>query len=486
MTSQDSAIVRVSGTTPRPLTPEDIQSEQPVVHPALDWRDGTLIMGIQLSGGGRGVLTSRREILVINQLIWPVCEASGSFSRSRISGSVASRLLSNYGATNNAENAYALVSVPNQLSAYYRRFIVFPEPWWPDVLALWTLGTYLYPIFSAYPYLRISSPEPGCGKSLLGQIVANLAFNGELMASPTEANIFRLAESERGTQVWDEVENENRSEQSRLAVMKAVLLNGYRAGASVPRQEGTSDGQFRAVRYHVYVPRVLIGLSELPPVVQQRTLELTLQRMGLADNIEQYLPEERAAEEVALRELCALYALSYCGAVASCYRNRSLVQRLRYHIGHAGRLSDDLLLPLVAVGVAPRDGNTRSNSVLDPLLRRIITEAAPALSRRWSEGAATTPSWVPEALGALKFLTEPRPADIAEIVRTRTEFDLSPEQIAHQLRRYGLRTVKRNGRRVYAVSAGQIEELQGRYGYPRGEETQHAAAEVAEHGSAEE
>lgn len=444
------------------LLPENIASEQQVIHPALDWRDEMLVMGAMLSDGGRAVVTSRSQILNLGQLPWPICDRAANFSRSPITETVANRFRSGYGAPTNSESAYALTAVPSKLAAYYRRFVVFEHSWWPDVLALWTLGTYLYPIFSAYPYLRISSPEPGCGKSLLGQIIANLTFNGELMASPTEANIFRLAESERGTQVWDEVENENNSDQSRLHMMKGVLLNGYRAGASIPRQERVARGQFTTVRFHVYVPRVFIGLSDLPTVVQQRTLGLNLHRRSASDDFERYRPNERASEEAELRELCALYALSYCRAVARNYGKPELVQRLERQLGQAGRLVDDLVLPLFSIGASSINQDVRSRAMV-PTLRTLFHEAIPALAREWSRGAVTTPPWLPAVLDILE-ADDQTPTHLAELVALHSGDSLTAEQLSHRLARYGIRSIRSAGQRVFSLSATEIAQFRRRYG----------------------
>lgn len=448
--------------TPR-ILPEHIAAEQPVIHPALDWRDDTLLMGVNLAGGERAALTSRRQILGLDQLASPICERARNFSRSPVTEGIARRFLEDYGAPTNPENAYALVNVPVQLASYYRRFIVFSQSWWPEVLALWTLGTYVYPIFSAYPYLRISSPEPGCGKSLLGQIIANLAFNGELMVSPTEANIFRLAESERGTQVWDEVENDHYVEQSRLQAMRSALLNGYRAGGVVPRQERASGGQYTTVRYHVYVPRVLIGLSDLPAVVQQRVIELTLQRRSSGESVERYWANQREGEEANLRGLCALYALRYCADTARQYRREDLVRVLEQHLGQAGRLTDDLLLPLFAVGAAPLDNDPRSRNLVLPILRTIFEEAVPELSHSWNETATTTPQWLLASLDALEQAGEITPTDLADIVSRRTGGSLSAEQLSRQLSRYGIHSIRRGGRRLFSLSSAEIAQLRARY-----------------------
>jgi hypothetical protein len=447
------------------ILPEHIAPEQQVIHPALDWRDGILVMGVKLDNRQRGVLSSSGQIIPLDQLPYPICARAKNFDRSPVTEAVAQKIQSGYGTAANSESRYALVGVPHQLAAYYRRFMVFAESWWPEVLALWTLGTYLYPVFSAYPYLRISSPEPGCGKSLLGQIIANLAFNGELMASPTEANIFRMAESERGTQVWDEVENQSEGDRSRLQAMKSALLNGYRAGGVVPRQERTGR-QFETVRFHVYVPRVLIGLSELPPVVRQRTIELLLHRRSTEEKVERYLPDERAKEESALRELCALYALTYCRSVSEQYRRPDLAERFERHIGQAGRLSDDLLLPLVAVCAGAITDQSSKEAVM-PLLNTLFLHAAPSLSRGWNEGATTTPQWLPVALNVMEELHEVTPADLAHRVSEGTGMVISAEQLSQRLKKYGIRSTKSNGTRVFRVAEAQITKIRAQYGITR-------------------
>jgi len=450
------------------ILPEHIATERPGVHPALDWREGVLMMGVTLADGSRAVLSSKREILSLDDLPFPTCDRSRNFGRSPVTEKVAKSLMDGYGLPEKAESAYALISVPAQLAAYYRKFVVFPEPWWPDVLALWTLGTYLYPIFNAYPYLRISSPEPGCGKSLLGELIAKLSFNGELMVSPTEANVFRMAEEERGTQVWDEVENQHEVEKSRLQTMTAVLLNGYRSSGAVPRQE-RRKGQFVTIRYHVYVPRVLIGLSELPAVVQQRTIELSLQRRSAEEQLERYRPQQQVAEEVDLREKCALWALTYCRNASYQYSRKKLLEYLEQRVGQAGRLTDDLLLPLAVVCAAPIDGDERSRKPLFSMLQTLLN-ASEALSRTWKEGATTTPQWLVATLDLLEQFVLVTPAKLAELVSARTGVPITAERFAHRLKHYNIRSVKKGGERVFEVSTEDLAQIRSRYNIAKADE----------------
>src|SRR5712692_6244001 len=220
------------------LNVDAIARPKNVIHPALDWVNSQLVVGVVFEDGRRAALTSRDGLVEIDQ-IGEVCERDGKFASS-VTPETAKEFiayLQTKPATCPREELHALLM---ELVEYFNRFVIFPEKCWSTVIATWTIGTYLFPVFQAYPYVWLTSPEPGCGKSLLGQVLARLSFNGEFMASPTEANMFHLPEQNRGVQVWDEVEFANQFEKSRFQSVKAILLNGYRNGGVVPRQVGNS------------------------------------------------------------------------------------------------------------------------------------------------------------------------------------------------------------------------------------------------------
>jgi hypothetical protein len=229
------------------LSIERIASHEPVVHPALDWVDEQLIVGVVLKDDQRAALSSKRGLIGLDQ-VGSVCERDGSFE-SCVTPEMAASFVEYLEHGTGSAPAPAAGELLETTAQYLQRFVVFPEEWWPSVLATWIWGTYLFPIFQTYPYLRLNSPEPGCGKSLLGEMLANVSFNGELMASPTEASLFRLPEQNRGVQVWDEFELSSQVERNRFQSLKAILLSGYRNGGMVPRQVGISWET--SVRYHV-------------------------------------------------------------------------------------------------------------------------------------------------------------------------------------------------------------------------------------------
>ena len=97
------------------------------------------------------------------------------------------------------------------------------------------------------------------------------------MAAPNEAHLFRMAERSRGVQVWDEVEATGEGRKRRFENIESILLNGYRNGGVVPRTRANNYDVIE--EYHVFCPRVLIGLSELPQAARERTITIRMEKL---------------------------------------------------------------------------------------------------------------------------------------------------------------------------------------------------------------
>ncbi|MBC8248125.1 MAG: hypothetical protein H8E90_00470 [Anaerolineales bacterium] len=41
----------------------------------------------------------------------------------------------------------------------YDKYLDFRDPHTADILALWAIGTYLYPLFESYPYIALLGPK---------------------------------------------------------------------------------------------------------------------------------------------------------------------------------------------------------------------------------------------------------------------------------------------------------------------------------------
>lgn len=300
------------------------------------------------------------------------------------------------------------------------------------------------------------------------------------MASPTEANMFHLPEQNRGVQVWDEVEFANQVEKSRFQSVKAILLNGYRNGGVVPRQVGNSwDKQ---VKYHVYCPRVLIGLSRLPETARQRSIELTLQKRKSEQEVKLYRIDDQAAEETRLRTKCVLTALKCAHGINQCYKDDKLRRDIEALLGMAGREVDDIWLPVFAV-VTACSPHSEIDSAQDSLVGDLAKAALQLTEFRadqisgdtspfprpatasCSEGGASEEAH--DALVAALDIVPGEgigPSDLAKVVSKRVKREVTTQWLSKGLARLGIRAVKYNGRRVFIVRLSEIQEAQVKLG----------------------
>jgi hypothetical protein len=445
-----------------------VQEPKEVIHPALDWVNGELIVGVPLDGED-AVLASKRGLIHVK-------EAGEPCKTERIHNSSVTRDLArkheeviNGKALQEDMGSKLLERIANHL----KKFVVFPEEWYPEMVASWILGTYVYPAFQTYPYLRLTSAEPGCGKSVLGGLIANLCFNGEFMSSPNEAQLYRLADSNRGVQVWDEVEVNDQASSKRFTAIKPILLCGYRNAGAVPRQAGKAYD--KTERFHLYCPRVFIGLSRLPNVAAQRTITIEMKKCNIDGYAEYYVADDNKATEEQLRADSILWALSKAGDVADAYRSKDLRETVIKVVSDVGRQSDDVWLPLFSVATtAQKTTSVHENS----FLKELTTAAQKFVHARANEAEHPTKSVTgssdqsakkeePDpneglalrgALDMLKWKKEAEPGELVKVVSQKLGIKVSSQRLGKGLSKLGIKSSPRGRKRLFAPTSVQLEK----------------------------
>jgi hypothetical protein len=134
-------------------------------------------------------------------------------------------------------------------------------------LSLWAIHTHIYKQYDKSPRLAILSPVPNCGKSTVLNILHSLIWNPEKLIDPTIASTFRLAGDH--TLLLDEVDNI-----SIMKSIKAILNNGHEIGEFVPRTGKEGD----LIKYPVYGPLALAGISRLPVTLMSRSIIIPMHR----------------------------------------------------------------------------------------------------------------------------------------------------------------------------------------------------------------
>jgi Protein of unknown function (DUF3631) len=177
--------------------------------------------------------------------------------------------------------------------AFLERYIVFSRRAHGIVIALWVAHTRVVDAFDYTPYLQISSPVKGCGKSKLFDCLRRLCARPWLVVSATEATLFRKIEHDCPTLLLDELD---KMSDEKLESVTAILNAGFERQAIVPRCLGNNH---TLREFGVFCPKAFAGISngKLPDTVADRSLPIVMARRRRDQTREKF--RAREAEPIA-------------------------------------------------------------------------------------------------------------------------------------------------------------------------------------------
>jgi putative DNA primase/helicase len=147
--------------------------------------------------------------------------------------------------------------------------------------ALWVLHTYLIACFVISPRLAVTSPEKGCGKTTLLDILSRLVRRALSAANVTPAAIFRVVETHQPTLLIDEADTflANNDE------LRGILNSGHRRGGSVIRTIG-DDHEPR--QFSTWAPAAIAMIGRLPDTLNDRSIVISLRRRKATERVRSF------------------------------------------------------------------------------------------------------------------------------------------------------------------------------------------------------
>lgn len=180
-----------------------------------------------------------------------------------------------------------------KLSAWYGGYLYLADPDVPLILALWSIGTWVFDQFYSFPYLAVTASVKGAGKSRVLELLNGTCRNALLTNGPSPAAILRLIAESNGhfTLLWDEAEVTSSDKKSFLS---EVLNSGYRKGQVIPKAKG-----MEVVKWPSYCPKAFALIGDPTGTVRDRSIVLTMQRGNAA---REYMPDVVEGEAMKLAE----------------------------------------------------------------------------------------------------------------------------------------------------------------------------------------
>jgi hypothetical protein len=195
--------------------------------------------------------------------------------------------------------------------AFIRRFVSLAEQE-ALVFALWLIHTHAIEAADFTPYMAISSPTKGCGKTTLGvKIPRLLAHSPRASAQISGAALFR-AVGKGVTFLLDEMDALWQSGSERAEDIRAILNAGFARGeGSVWRCVGHGSKQDE-VEFPVFGPKAVIGIGRLlPETVHDRSLVIRLQKAKRATRLEKLRERRPPVDAEGLRERISAWAMEH-------------------------------------------------------------------------------------------------------------------------------------------------------------------------------
>jgi putative DNA primase/helicase len=180
----------------------------------------------------------------------------------------------------------------SEVSTAIAQYVALPDGG-ADAVTLWIAHTHAYKSFTHSPRLNLCSPEKGCGKTTLIDVIGLLTPRSLRTESVTPAVIFRLADSHFPTLLLDECDTYLTNSED----LRGLLNAGHRKGATALRCEG-DENQVRT--FNAFVPAVLAGIGALPGTLYDRSIRVKLVR-ALRDEIKKRFDSRHISTEA---ELC--------------------------------------------------------------------------------------------------------------------------------------------------------------------------------------
>jgi len=117
--------------------------------------------------------------------------------------------------------------------------------------------TYVYPAWTALPYLSVGGPIES-GKSTLFDVLARLVFRPLRSSNVTAPMLFRTLDQQGGTLLLDEAERLSDATPD-VGELRSILLSGYRRESPAGRLERERDA-FKPRQFDVFGPKAIAAV----------------------------------------------------------------------------------------------------------------------------------------------------------------------------------------------------------------------------------
>lgn len=199
-----------------------------------------------------------------------------------------------------------------RLVELFDSYLVLPKGG-AEVLALYTIFTYLFNEFDICPLLVVTAPTKRCGKTRTQDVLSGVVRNPVRASNASAASLFRLIEHGQVTLLLDEYDTYlNRNED-----IKGIVNGGHTRGSAYVLRAERSGEDFLPRRFSTWCPKILAGVDRLPPTIEDRSIILPMRRKEKSQTVRKLRLAKFPDETAALRSMLERWAADNAERVAA-------------------------------------------------------------------------------------------------------------------------------------------------------------------------
>lgn len=368
-------------------------------------------------------------------------------------------------------NPYLQVFIP--IKDTLEKHIEFSHSIHSTLATLWIIGTYIFTIFEAFPYLHPNGTR-GSGKSKLLETLYRLCFNAEITSNATPSSIFRIIESNQSTILIDEGELLTGREVNRE--LQLLLNSGYKKSGTVTR---TNTNTFKVEKFQTYSPKAIASINPIDQTLGSRAITVNMIKTGnkKTGNLS---VSDKSADWAKIRDSLYRFALDCGFGVWEVFNTSQKIQLLECR-------NNELWSPLLAI--AEYLDSFPSDHNLFAILASLAQES--------SGSELSIDDWHLAILDALsENCTTNREYQIVSIKlwmlpsfkNDLKEYEnISGRWIGNALKRFGFKSGRRtNQGQTYLINPEQVKDLRQRYGLEESSADSELSEEVTSQADPEE
>src|SRR5258708_39092 len=127
--------------------------------------------------------------------------------------------------------AQAADNLLKRCMAWLHRFVAL-SPQQAVVIAAWALHTWVIDAADWTPYLHVTAPEKGCGKTRLLEVLETIVCNPCRTGGMTPAALIRTVDADRPTLLLDEIDAVFGGNKDMAEALRGILDEGAKRGGN--------------------------------------------------------------------------------------------------------------------------------------------------------------------------------------------------------------------------------------------------------------